>query len=104
MCKCTYRCVLYTYMWSKIPYSKDAPEIDAALFQPAVKVQSTAKPKIEVATSDESNDKRLKQLRKKLDQITKLKEKQEKGETLEQNQACIHCILYVYFIVPVIPC
>ena len=86
---------IHIIIWSKIPYSKDAPEIDAALFQPAVKVQSTAKPKIEVATSDESNDKRLKQLRKKLDQITKLKEKQEKGETLEHNQACIHCILYV---------
>lgn len=84
---------------SKIAHSKDAPEIDAALFQSAVKVQqSTTQPKVEVVTSDESNDKRLKQLRKKLDQITKLKEKQENGESLEQNQARIHyiiCILYV---------
>lgn len=66
-------------------YRKDAPEIDPTLFQTTVKPQS--KPKVEVV-NDESNDKRLKQLRKKLDQITKLKEKQEKGETLEQNQAC----------------
>ena len=51
-----------------------------------------SKPKIEVTTNDESNDKRLKQLRKKLDQITKLKEKQEKGEVLEQNQARTHCV------------
>lgn len=43
---------------------------------------------MEVSTSDESNDKRLKQLRKKLDQIAKLKEKRDKGEILEQNQAC----------------
>lgn len=68
--------------------SKDAPEIDPTFLQPAVKAQS--KPKVEVVTNDESNDKRLKQLRKKLDQITKLKEKQEKGEVLEQNQACIY--------------
>ena len=49
---------------------------------------------MEVVTSDESNDKRLKQLRKKLDQITKLKEKEERGEVLEQNQACIYTVLY----------
>jgi len=49
---------------------------------------------VEVVTSDESNDKRLKQLRKKLDQITKLKEKEERGEVLEQNQACIYTVLY----------
>ena len=85
-------------MCSKISHSKDAPEIDAALFQPAVKVQqSTTKPKMEVVTSDESNDKRLKQLRKKLDQVTKLKEKQENGESLEQNQARIHCFICVLY-------
>lgn len=56
------------------------------MFQPAIKAQS--KPKAEITSNDESSDKRLKQLRKKLDQITKLKEKQEKGEVLEQNQAC----------------
>ena len=82
--------------------SEDAPEIDPGLFQPAVKVQS--KPKVEVATSDESNDKRLKQLRKKLDQITKLKERQEKGEVLEQNQVYTLHDVYIYLSVPVILC
>ena len=87
--------VHYVTMLKWILYSKDAPEIDPALFQPAVKVQS--KPKPEITTSDESNDKRLKQLRKKLEQITKLKEKREKGETLEQNQACIMCYLLILY-------
>ena len=72
------------------------------MFQPAVKVQ--AKPKMEVATGDESNDKRLKQLRKKLDQITKLKEKQEKGETLEQNQACSSTLRYTSMSIRVVLC
>ena len=81
----------YVHTCYIILHSKDAPEIDPTFLQPAVKAQS--KPTVEVVTNDESNDKRLKQLRKKLDQITKLKEKQEKGEVLEQNQACIYCII-----------
>ena len=91
VCVSTYVSLYYVCMNEYIyAYSKDAPEIDPALFQPAVKVES--KPKLEVVTSDGSNDKRLKQLRKKLDQITKLKERQGKGEVLEHNQVCIHCI------------
>ncbi|XP_065882529.1 eukaryotic translation initiation factor 2A-like isoform X2 [Dysidea avara] len=64
---------------------KDAPDINPAFLQPEVKTQAKGKDETPVSSGN-SNDKRLKQLRKKLDQITKLKEKQDKGETLEQNQ------------------
>jgi len=68
-------------------YSKDAPEIDPTFLQPEVKTQAKGKDETPVSSGD-SNDKRLKQLRKKLDQIAKLKEKRDRGETLEQNQVC----------------
>jgi len=55
--------------------------------QPVVATKMQAKGKDETPVlSGDSNDKRLKQLRKKLDQIAKLKEKRDRGETLEQNQ------------------
>jgi len=77
-------------------HSKDAPEIDPTFLQPEAKTQAKGKDVTPVSSVD-SNEKRLKQLRKKLDQIAKLKEKQDRGETLEQNQVCGKSLIYKHW-------
>ena len=46
-------------------------------------------------------DRRLRNLRKKLDQIEALKERQQRGDILETNQVCsMSCIKQVYLLTP----